>query len=84
MDECVLNVTAALKANQMWANTLLVLSNDNGGWTGYGGLNVPYRGHKTQLWEGGIRGLGIVVAPGRLNAGTRYGAARCTSPIGST
>ena len=73
VDECVRNVTEALKANGgMWADTIFVLSNDNGGWAGYGGLNAPYRGHKTQLWEGGIRGLGIVVAPGRLPAHARY------------
>ena len=73
VDECLSNVTAALKSNaNMWANTVLVVSNDNGGWAGYGGLNTPYRGHKTQLWEGGIRGIGFVVAPGRLSPG-RYG-----------
>ena len=36
----------------MGDNTVLVLSNDNGGWCGYGGLNHPYRGHKTTLVGG--------------------------------
>ena len=74
VDECLSNVTNALKVNgNMWVNTILVVSNDNGGWTGYGGLNTPYRGHKTQLWEGGIRGIGFIVAPGRLRPNGRYG-----------
>ena len=73
VDECVLNVTTALKANaNMYSNSIIVISNDNGGWVGYGGLNTPYRGHKTTLWEGGIRGLGLIVAPGRLPVGMHY------------
>ena len=73
MDAGLANVTAALRARNMWGNTVFVLSNDNGGWNGYGGVNHPYRGHKTTLWDGGLRGLGLVVAPGRLPAGGRYG-----------
>lgn len=72
VDECVANLTASLRRKAMWNNSILVLSNDNGGWVGYGGLNTPYRGHKTTLWEGGIRGLGVVVAPGRLPRGASY------------
>ena len=82
VDECIANVSAALKANaDMWYNTILVLSNDNGGWVGYGGLNTPYRGHKTTLWEGGIRGLGLVVAPGRLGR-ARLGPSAATTAGG--
>jgi hypothetical protein len=73
VDECLANVTGALKAARMWENTILVVSNDNGGWMGYGGLNTPYRGHKTTLWEGGIRGISFVVAPGRLTPGSSFG-----------
>ena len=73
VDECLANLTGALRGAGMWANTVLVVSNDNGGWMGYGGLNTPHRGHKTTLWEGGVRGLGFIVAPGRLTAGAKYG-----------
>ena len=72
VDEALANLTTALVANNgMWHNTILVVSNDNGGWMGYGGINYPYRSHKTTLWEGGIRGIGFVVAPGRIQAGGR-------------
>ena len=29
-----------------------------------GGLNYPYRGHKTTLWEGGLKGISWILAPG--------------------
>lgn len=73
VDECLANVSGALKAAAMWANSLLIVSNDNGGWMGYGGINAPYKGHKTTLWEGGVRGISLVVAPGRLASGARFG-----------
>ena len=51
MDSTIGNVTDALKAAKMWNNTVFVISNDNGGWLGYGGLNFPYRGDKTTLYD---------------------------------
>ena len=44
----------------------------NTGWNGYGGINYPLRGHKTTMWEGGIKGIGWLVAPGLLQPGSRY------------
>ena len=32
VDEGIANLTASLRAASMWQNTLLVISNDNGGW----------------------------------------------------
>lgn len=49
MDEAIGNVTHALKDASMWNTSILVVSNDNGGWLGYGGINYPYRGHKTTM-----------------------------------
>ena len=42
MDSSIGDVVASLKAKQMWANTLVVFSADNGGpiyWSGVGGAN---------------------------------------------
>ena len=55
VDEALSNLTHTLTAKGMWSNTVLVVSNDNGGWIGYGGINYPYRSHKTTLWEGGVQ-----------------------------
>jgi arylsulfatase A-like enzyme len=47
------NVTDALKANARWADTLMVVSSDNGG-IGPGN-NHPLRGSKMTPWQGGTR-----------------------------
>ena len=71
IDDALKNITDTLKSEQMWGNTVLVVSNDNGGWNGYGGLNYPFRGHKTTLWEGGLKGIGWIISP-LLKPGGRY------------
>ena len=72
MDAAIGNVTDALKAHNMWQNGVFVISNDNGGWLGYGGLNYPYRGWKDSFWEGGFRGIGFVHSPLIKQTGVTY------------
>ena len=53
----------------MLEDTIIVFSSDNGGWSeefGYsGGSNLPLRGSKVDLWEGGTRVPGFVYNMGR-------------------
>eukprot|EP01065_Artemidia_motanka_P035480 TRINITY_DN43383_c0_g1_i1.p1 TRINITY_DN43383_c0_g1~~TRINITY_DN43383_c0_g1_i1.p1 ORF type:complete len:536 (+),score=179.18 TRINITY_DN43383_c0_g1_i1:86-1609(+) len=57
VDESIGEVTAALKARGMWADTLLVWTSDNGGpvYGGGGANNYPFRGGKISQMEGGFR-----------------------------
>ncbi|XP_048480807.1 arylsulfatase I isoform X2 [Plutella xylostella] len=64
LDSSVGAVTAALSAAGMLENTLLIFTTDNGGAAaGFNdnvGSNWPLRGVKNTLWEGGVRGAGLV------------------------
>lgn len=52
-------------------NTMIVFTSDNGSRArGEGGSNGSLRGHKAQLWEGGIRLPCIVRWPGKVPGGT--------------
>lgn len=64
LDEGVGNVTAALKETGLWKDTFLIFSTDNGGPAdGYDrnmASNWPLRGTKGTLFDGGVRGIGVV------------------------
>jgi arylsulfatase A-like enzyme len=57
-------------------NTIIVFTSDNGGEArkgpNKGGLNWPLRGHKSQVWEGGIRVPCILKWPGKIPEGKDY------------
>lgn len=61
MDEAAGNVTASLKRHGLWDRSIFIFSTDNGGPLPTAS-NYPLRGGKASLWEGGIRGIGFVVA----------------------
>merc|ERR1711962_220103 len=64
MDESVGTVIAALKETGMYDNTIIVFSADNGGVSGpIKDTNLPLRGYKATLWEGGTRGAAFVHSP---------------------
>eukprot|EP01063_Lacrimia_lanifica_P020895 TRINITY_DN2816_c0_g2_i7.p1 TRINITY_DN2816_c0_g2~~TRINITY_DN2816_c0_g2_i7.p1 ORF type:complete len:486 (+),score=177.36 TRINITY_DN2816_c0_g2_i7:55-1512(+) len=62
LDTAVLNITNALKARDMWRDTIVVFSADNGGEClgKSAGNNYPLRGCKYSDFEGGVRATAFV------------------------
>lgn len=85
LDDAIGQVLAALERTGRLANTLIVFTSDNGAvptarnddpqYPGTypagpsGGTNLPLRGNKTQLYEGGIRVPAFVHWPAKLKPG---------------
>ncbi|XP_078000117.1 arylsulfatase J-like [Glandiceps talaboti] len=63
VDESMYYVIQALKENNMWQDTILIFSSDNGGATTEGASNWPLRGGKASFYEGGVRAVGFVNSP---------------------
>ncbi|XP_020620378.1 arylsulfatase I-like isoform X2 [Orbicella faveolata] len=67
LDQSVGKVVDALKARNMYNNSVIIFSTDNGGpaagLDGNSACNYPLRGMKTTLWEGGVRGVALVHSP---------------------
>ena len=68
MDDCIGDVLDTLEDNDLWDNTLVIFFSDNGG--SGAASNFPLRGHKAQMWEGGIRVPMIARFPGRIPPST--------------
>jgi arylsulfatase A-like enzyme len=76
LDRNVGRILAALKAEGLDKNTLVIFTSDNGG-AGYIGLpeiNKPYRGWKATFFEGGIHSPFFMRYPGVIPAGARFDA----------
>jgi arylsulfatase A-like enzyme len=72
LDRSVGKIMAALEAQGLADNTIVVFTSDNGG-AGYIGLpevNQPYRGWKMTFFEGGLRTPMFISWPGQIAAGT--------------
>lgn len=62
-DHAVDDLVESLKKRDMWSNTFLLFSSDNGGCTYGGGYNTPLRGGKHFLFEGGVRVPAFITSP---------------------
>ncbi|XP_033099224.1 arylsulfatase J-like isoform X2 [Anneissia japonica] len=67
LDDGIGNVTKALKSTGLYENSVIIFTTDNGGpvcgFDGNCASNEPLRGSKRTLWEGGVRGVGLVNSP---------------------
>lgn len=82
MDTAIGRVLSALDRNGLAERTVVVFMSDNGGLAtaeGYPTSNLPLRGGKGWLYEGGIREPMIILAPGLTKAGST-----CDTPVIST
>lgn len=69
MDEGIGRVLDTLDRTGLADRTLVFFTSDNGGSLKEGGTNVPWRGGKEDMYEGGLRVPGIVRWPDRVAAG---------------
>lgn len=67
LDESVGQIVQALQSTKMLDDTIIVFTTDNGGpaagFNFNAASNWPLRGVKNTLWEGGVRGAGLVFSP---------------------
>jgi len=55
VDRSVASICDTIKDTRSWDDTLIFFISDNGGDPRWGSLNLPFRGHKDEVWEGGVR-----------------------------
>lgn len=66
MDIGIGKILAAIDDKNLRDNTIVVFASDNG--AGRGGVNLPYRGKKRDVYEGGIHVPCVVRCPGKITA----------------
>lgn len=71
MDHGIGNVLAAVEANDMLENTIVVFTSDNGGQINVGANNGPLRDGKGSVYEGGLKVPMTIRWPGKITAGSK-------------
>ena len=77
LDASIGKVLDELDRQKMSNDTLVIFMTDHGGDPEYGGSNLPLRGDKATLFEGGIRVPCIVRWPERIAAGSESDTVAC-------
>ncbi|XP_023325759.1 arylsulfatase I [Eurytemora carolleeae] len=62
LDYAVGDIYDALKKSGLYQNSVIIFSTDNGGAV-QASSNLPLKGNKEELYEGGVRGVGFVNSP---------------------
>ncbi len=73
LDWSIGEIMHALDKNKMAANTILIVTSDNGPWLRFGnhaGSAGGFRGGKMTVWDGGTRVPCIIRWPGKVDAGS--------------
>ena len=69
LDDFVGSTVAGLKKYNMHDRTLVIFAGDHGApenepdWDGNAGRDYPFRGGKSEIWEGGVRVPAFVSTP---------------------
>ena len=80
LDAGVGKVVAALKRSGLYDNSIIIFSTDNGG-VGNGASNLPLRGAKESLFEGGVRGVAFLHSPLLATSGREHEGWVRSSPL---
>lgn len=71
MDQAVGKILSTLDEEGIADDTIVMFFSDNGGFNAFGASNVPLRGEKMTVFEGGIRVPAVIRWPGQIQAGTQ-------------
>ncbi|MBV11521.1 sulfatase-like hydrolase/transferase [Rubinisphaera sp.] len=70
LDEGIGRILQTLDDLKMTENTLIIFMTDHGGDPDYGGSNLPLRGGKATLYEGGLKVPCLIRWPGKIEPGS--------------
>lgn len=81
IDDAVGGIVSQLRALNIESNTLIFFTSDNGGATNLGSVNLPLRGSKTDIYDGGVRVPFLMRWPGHLPTNQVFNAPVSTLDI---